>query len=75
MSDRRRHATGILTSSGRDAPLALTAEQARILHDLVMLNGKLIMARWSPGMWYGLLDALRWVEDAGGAYVNSKPPP
>lgn len=60
----------VTASNGAPAPLILTPEQARILYDLVQLNGALIEARYSRGIWYGLLDALVWIEAAGGAYVD-----
>jgi hypothetical protein len=70
----------LTASSGARAPIVLTSEQARILYDLVMVNGALLQARWSHGIWSGLLDALLWIEVAGGAYVDNQrnpltPPP
>lgn len=50
----------------------LTPEQARILYDLVMVNGRILEARWSHGICSGLLDALLWIEAAGGAYVDGE---
>lgn len=62
----------LTASSGAPAPLVLTSEQAQILYDLVMVNGRILEARWSHGIWVGLLDALRWIEAAGGAYVDDR---
>lgn len=62
----------LTASSGAPAPRVLTSEQAQILYDLVMVNGSLLESRWSHGMWCGLLDALLWIEAAGGAYVDTE---
>jgi hypothetical protein len=73
--DSTAPAANITTSSGKPAPLALTPEQARILYDLVQVNSALIEGRWSRGIWYGLVDALFWIECAGGAYVDDRRDP
>lgn len=62
----------LTASSGAPAPLVLTSEQAQILYDLVQVNGRLLEARWSHGIWVGLLDALVWIDAAGGAYVDDQ---
>lgn len=69
---RRKLAVYMTTPGGKRLPVALTSEQAQILYDLVEVNGSLIEARWSHGIWCGLLDTLLWIEAAGGAYVNAE---
>ena len=51
------------------APSALTPEQAQILYNLVQVNGAILEARYSKGIWLGLLDGLRWIVYARGAYI------
>lgn len=65
----------VIASSGAPAPRVLTPEQARILYDLVQVNGQILEARWSHGIWIGLLDALVWIDATGGAYVDDQRTP
>lgn len=53
----------------RGAPV-LTAEQARILLSITEAASTSICDRWSPGIWYGLIDSLKLIDNAGGAYVD-----
>jgi hypothetical protein len=53
--------------------LALTVDQAQILHHIVREHRIAITDRWSPGVSEGLLAALCDIEDAGGAYIRKLP--
>lgn len=65
----------ILAPSSELSWLALTADQAQILHRVVRENRADITQRWSPGIYDGLSQALCDIERAGGAYIRELPSP
>ena len=65
----------ILAPSSELSWLALTSDQAQILHRVVYENRAEITTRWSPGIFDGLRQSLSDVERAGGAYIRPLPTP